>query len=250
MKHFRVVLIMLIAIWNIQIYAGSGGMDGFLRSVASADVVGIGVHGGHVGDFITRIDNAIFWLGDPGTNSVLLAIGALDDSFYLDSEGSVGDTVVFWGMRLGWRQSPTNFAFRATPFSAWEWREKLTQTGSAGHIPTPPFQFSGTWINITTNSPTMVNFVSNVVQSLCVSPDLIRYSQSLIPPLDVGWDNELSLFKADAHMEMLKLEWGESEAFLVHVLNDPLQPRKFRGHALFQLQKRFGWSETNTVPEL
>lgn len=52
--------------------------------------------------------------------------------------------------------------------SAWARRTKLTQAGSAGCVPLQPFRFSGDWINVTTNSPATVNFISNVVQSLCV----------------------------------------------------------------------------------
>ena len=58
------------------------------------------------------------------------------------------------------------------------------------------------------------------------------------------------IFKGDAMLEMLALEWSESEAFLEYVLNAPAYPRRVRGSALFQLKKRFDWPATNTVPEL
>ena len=249
MKHVRFAIVVFFAMWTIQIKAGPGGVYGFLQSVASADVVGMGVLGDSSGDFATRIDNATFWLSNPETNSVLLTIEALDDPFYLESPGTVGDTVVFWGMRQGWNPLPSNVVFRATPVSAWEYREKLMQAGSAEQIPSPPFQFPGTWINVTTSSLATVNFISNIIHSLCVSPNLNQYSDALIPPLEVDWENELSMFKADAHMELLALEGGGNEDFLEHVLNSPQYPRRFRGHALFQLKKRFDWPATNTVPE-
>jgi len=249
MKNCRTALIVFVVACTAQCIAESSGSPVFLGILAESDVIGIGTYGGWEagGD---RINNITYWLGDLGTNSVLLSpIPGLDGPVFPQLV-ETNDIVVFLGTRLGWLQSPTNFVFRATPFSAWEWREKLMQAGSGETIPSPPFRFPGDWINVTTNSPATVNFISNVVQSLCVSPNLIQYSQSLIPPLNIEEENELFMFKADAHMEMLKLEWGESEDFLVHVLNSPQFPTRIRGSALFQLKKRFEWPATNTVPEL
>ena len=221
-------------------------MESFVQMLALSDVVGIGTYreedGG--GD---RIDNITYWLGNPGTNSVLLTpIDWLDGGlFSWDVEPN--DIGVFWGMRLGWNSLPSNEVILAKS-SAWARRTKLTQADSAECVPLQPFRFSGDWINVTTNSPATVNFISNVVQSLCVSPNLIQYSEALIPPLNVKDGNELFLFKADAFMEMLKLLGREDEDFLVHVLNSPQYPGKYRGSALFQLKKRFDWPATNTVP--
>ena len=250
----KLIVVSIVIMSTLRCFAAGGqGMVGFLRALAGSDVVGIGVYGGTAGDweYRTQINDITYWLGDPGTNSVLLApIPGLDGPVFPQDE-ETNDVVVFFGTRLSWNPFISNAVFRSTPFSAWEWREKLTQTGSAGQLPPDnPFYFPGDWINVTTNSPATLNFISNVVHTLCVEPDLIEYSQALIPPLNVDWNNELFMFKADVHMEMLKLEWGEDEAFLVHVLNSPQYPRRFRGSALFQLQKRFGWSETNTVPGL
>ena len=251
MKYIKVALIVLTTLLTTR--SNARELRGFLQSVADADVIGIGVYGGPVGSPalapVDRINNAVFWLGDPGTNSVVLTTEFLDDPFYMDSEVGIGDTVVFWGMRLGWEPFTSNTVFRGRPVSAWELREKQMQLGSTGQIPDPPCRFPGTWVNITTSSPPTVSFISNIVQSLCVSPNLNQYSETLVPPLEVGWENDLSMFKADAFMEMLKLLGREDEDFLVHVLNSPQYPGKYRGSALFQLKKRFDWPATNTVPE-
>ena len=106
------------------------------------------------------------------------------------------------------------------------------------------------WVGVGTNDTQVLNYVSNVVHSLCVSRDLIQYSQALIPAIEVNADSPLFLFKGDAMLEMLALEWSESEEFLEYVLNSSLYPRRSRGSALFQLKKRFDWPATNTVPEL
>jgi len=250
MKYIKATFIVLATLLTTRSHAQE--LYGFLQSVACADVIGIGVYGGPVGNptlaSVDRIDNAVFWLGDPGTNSVVLTTKFFDDPFYMDSQVDIGDTVVFWGMRLGWVPFTSNTVFRGKPVSAWEWREKQMQLGSAGQVPDPPYQFPGTWVNVTTSSLSTVSFISNIVQSLCVSPNLNQYSETLIPPLEVGWESELSLFKKDAHMELLALEWGEGEDFLVHVLSSPEYPRKFRGLALSYLQDRFDWPATNTVP--
>ena len=248
MKTIRHAFVASAMMWTTQCLSESSGSPVFLGTLAKSDVIGIGTYGGWESGS-DRLNNITYWLGDLGTNSVMLTpISSLDGQVF-PQDVETNDTVVFLGIRLGWSLLPSNTVFRARPSSAWEWREKWVQAGSSGLIPLDPFRFPGTWIKVSTNTEATVNFISNVVQSLCVSPDLIRYSQSLIPPLDVGWDNELFLFKADAHMEMLKLEWGESEDFLVHILNSPQFPTRIRGSALFQLKKRFGWPATNTVPE-
>ncbi len=247
MKTIQFAYVSFAMMLTVQCSSKASEFPSLWRRLAESDIIGIGTYGGYeTGSY--RINNITYWLGDPGTNSVSVMLESRNSHFCALSPDTINDTVIFFGTRLGWQQSPTNFVFRATPFSSWEWREKLIQAGSAEQVPSPPFQFPGDWINVTTNSPNTVNFISNVVQSLCISPDLIQYSQSLIPPLNIGWESELFMFKADAHMELLKLEWGESEDFLVHILNSSLYPERIRGSALFQLKKRFDWPATNTVP--
>ncbi len=250
MKMTSFALILFAAIRTMPGMAATAeSMDGFLSALAGSDIGGLGTYvGGELGG--ARIDNITCWWGTADTNSVVLTIEDVDVTFIPELNGVSNGTVFFWGTRRGWNSMPSNTVFRTSDVSAWELREKLVQAGSAGLTPSPPNRFTGSWLNIsTTNANAMVNLISNIVQSLCVSSDLNQYSEALIPPLEVGWESELFMFKADAHMEMLKLEWGESEDFLVHVLNSPQYPGRFRGSALFQLKKRFDWPATNTVPE-
>ena len=242
------VMVVSFAVLASRCPAESSGSPIFLQTVAHADVVGIGRCEGNAGSHSTRIHDIIYWFGDLGTNSVALTPFDLCDDGRLLPDVGTNDTVVFFGIRKDWNPFLSNAVFRIKPMSAWELREKFVQAGSAEHIPDPPFQFPGAWINVTTSSPSTITFISNVVQSLCVSPDLIQYSEALIPPLKIGWESELFMFKADAFEEMLKLEWGENEDFLVHVLNSPQYTAQMRGSALFQLEKRFDWPATNTVP--
>ena len=247
MNRKQCLFVIVLVMRTIRGMSETSGMESFIQTLALSDVVGIGTYrsGDHEGD---RIDNITYWTGDPGTNSVLLTPIEWLDGGLFSREVNTNDTVVFWGMRLGWKPSSSNEVILSDS-SAWTWRKILTRAGSAGQIPSSPFRIPGDWINVTTSSPATISFISNVVYSLCVSPDLTQYGRSLIPPLDVGWEDNLSVFKADAHLELLKLEWGENEDFLVQVLNNSQYPRKFRGGALFELKKRFGWPATNTVPE-
>ena len=239
----------LLAVQTLQCSAEMSGDPPFVGTVGKSDVAGIGKYGGYDGEYFSRINNITYWFGDPGTNSIVLTpLDWLDGELFLQ-DVEINDTVIFFGIRQGWNPLPSNVVFRGNPASAWEWREKRLQAGSAGLIPSPPFQFPGTWINVTTSSLATINFISNVVHSLCVSPNLIQYSEALIPPLEADWENELSMFKADAFKEMLELEGGADEDFLVHVLNSSQYQRRFRGLALSYLKDRFDWPATNTVPE-
>ena len=162
-----------------------------------------------------------------------------------------GDKVIVFSSAWQWNPVPSNTVYRGVPTSAWEWREKLVLAGTSS-LPNPELSpWNGVrWVNAGTNGTEVLNYVSNVVHSLCVSPDLIEYSRALAPAIGVEADSPLFMFKGEALLEMSLLEWGESESFLAQVLNDPLYQRKIRGLALSYLKDRFGWPATNTVPEL
>ena len=83
-SYSRILMIALVA-FKLQVVSGEIG--GFLKSMAGADIVGLGMHGGHVGESDIRIDHAIFWLGDPGTNSVVITANRLENEFYWDPMG-------------------------------------------------------------------------------------------------------------------------------------------------------------------
>ena len=171
MKMIRCLLVLFVVIWKAQAYAESWGAPQFFYLLAKADTIGIGIDGGSAGAGKSRINNAVFWLGDPGTNHVVLSLRTVGWDIPWDPTNAVGDRVFFWGVRQGWNKDSTNFTFRAMPYSAWELREKLIQAGSAKQTPTPSFEFSGNFIYLTTDSPAMVSFLSNAVHSLCVEPN-------------------------------------------------------------------------------
>jgi hypothetical protein len=247
MKTARLPLAAIIAAWGSLCLAETSSFPSFLGAIAQSDIIGLGTFGGD-GPEGGRINNITYWLGDAGTNSVMLTVVDRTDGPVLPNAIGTNETVVFFGTRLGWNPLPPSVVLHSNS-SAWELRVSLAQAGSAGSMPPDPFRFPGDWFKIPTNSTATVSFVSNVVQSLCVATNLIQYGHSLVPALEADADDDLFLFKADVHMELLRLEWNESESFLTQVLNDPQYPRQIRGHALFQLKKRFGWPEDSTIPE-
>ena len=217
-----------------------------LDRAANADIVGMGTYVDREGINDLRVNNVVYWLGSTGTNSIILH----DDMGEMEGIQPTwtNHPIVFFATTNEWKNLPSNTVLCSD--SAWERREKLTVIGP----PIPPSltnrtRFNTSWFPVFSNNTAMIEFASNVVYSMCVSRDLIKYSEALRPALNTDWEDELFVFKRDASTELIELECGESEEFLVHMLNDPLMPRKFRGMALFYLQKRFSWSETNTVPE-
>lgn len=224
--------------------ASSGGNAGILQFVACAQHVGIGTYVGE-----GKLAAISAWYGDLGTNS--LSIMEWGDEPVFLQKLEPGDKAVYFLSTRQWNPVPSNIVFRGQPPSAWEYREKLISAGVSPQ-PCPKSSLWGgiRWVGVGTNDTQVLNYVSNVVHSLCVSRDLIQYSQALIPAIEVEADSPLFLFKGEAMLEMLALEWSESEAFLEYVLNAPAYPRRVRGSALYQLKQRFGWPATNTVPEL
>jgi len=57
-------------------------------------------------------------------------------------------------------------------------------------------------------------------------------------------------YKGMSFNPMWQIIWTNDETNLVQALYDPLLAHRFRSDALHELKTRFGWSETNTVPEL
>ena len=224
--------------------ASSGGNVGILPFAAHAQHIGIGTYAGGrvISDFST-------WHGGPETNSVTMLEWRDGPVFMQNLEP--GDKVIVFSSAWQWNPVPSNTVYRGVPTSAWEWREKLVLAGTSS-LPNPELSpWNGVrWVNAGTNGTEVLNYVSNVVHSLCVSPDLIEYSRALAPAIGVEADSPLFMFKGEALLEMSLLEWGESESFLAQVLNYTLYQRKIRGLALSYLKDRFGWPATNTVPEL
>lgn len=50
----------------------TAGNSPFVDTVGESDVAGIGKYGGFNGEHFTRIDDIVYWFGDPGTNSIVL----------------------------------------------------------------------------------------------------------------------------------------------------------------------------------
>ncbi len=244
MKKINCVITILLCLCVELCTASSGGNVGILPFAAHAQHIGIGTYAGGrvISDFST-------WHGGPETNSVTMREWRDGPIFMQNLEP--GDKVILFSSARQWNPIPSNIVYRGWPPSAWEQREKLVSAGVSS-LPCPESSpLNGIhWVNVGTNDSQVLNYVSNVVHSLCVSPDPIQYSQALVPAIDVEADSPLFMFKGEAMLEMLALEWSESEAFLEYVLNASAYPRRVRGSALYQLKQRFDWPATNTVPEL
>ncbi len=223
--------------------ASVNGNAGLFSVIPYAQYIGIGTYTED-----RQIAAISTWHGNLETNSITIMEWRDGPVFMQNLEP--GDKVILFSSARQWNPVPSNTVYRGKPPSVWEWREKLVSAGTSS-LPNPELvPWNGIrWVGVGTNDTQVLNYVSNVVHALCVSPDLIQYSQALIPAIEVEADSPLFIFKGEAMLEMLALEWSESEAFLEYVLNAPAYPRRVRGSALYQLKKRFDWPATNSVPE-
>ena len=220
-----------------------------VENLAFADIAGIGKCVDVTSNDTMHVEMKSYWFGNQETN-VLELTKAANDMVELMGTFEIGQDVIFFATTNEWKR--TSSGRESSSISAWNFRALLTEVGS----PCPPSLGSmsnraPSWFPVGSNDTETISFVSNLVHTACVSRNLNHYYEALRSALSTTNDAQaLYKFMPDAFREMLALESGENEAFLVNALNDPLLSRKFRGMALFNLKKRFGWSETNTVPEL
>ena len=224
--------------------ASVNGNAGLFSVIPYAQYIGIGTYTED-----RQIAAISTWHGNLETNSITIMDWRDGPVFMQNLEP--GDKVILFSSARQWNPVPSNTVYRGKPPSAWEWREKLVSAGTSS-LPNPELvPWNGIrWVSAGTNDAQVLNYISNIVHTLHVSPDLIQYSQSLVPAIGVDVDSPLFMFKGEALLEMTLLEWAESESFLSYVLNNPQYPRKIRGLALSYLKDRFNWPATNTVPEL
>ncbi len=225
------------------------GEMSIVENVAFADIAGIGKCVDLTTNDTMRIEMKSYWLGNQETNTLELT-SAINDMVELMGTFEIGQDVIFFATTNQWKRTLTGKELSS--MSAWKFRALLTEIGppctpSLGSVGSQ----ASSWFPVDSNDMETVDFVSNLVYAACVSRNLNLYYETLRPVLSTTNDAQsLYKFMPDAFREMLALESGEDEVFLVNAFNDPLLPRKFRGMALFNLKKRFDWSATNTVPEL
>lgn len=219
-----------------------------IKSFQYADVAGVGkAIGQHEDALVINVEK--FWTGSFATNPVSIhqAFGAWSDGVPRDSTNYyAGKSIVFF--------ATTNEIKSAVPrhpkYDRLIMDDTVSFTNYYGYClpkfvyPNPP-----TWYALETNDVEHIAFFSNLVESIVIARnrellyttlrDIIKRDESGAPP-----------YKTMSALTMQELFWTDGETNLVEALHDSLLAPRFRYDALFELKKRFGWSETNTVPEL
>jgi len=252
MKPLALGLALTCVAFTVSAHGESSGRQPLLASLAKSDVVGMGRFAGYIysGHFLAKpcVSNITYWVGDTNAAHVVLTYPTWSDGSMFPQDVKENDIVLFWGTRAAWNPLAEGDTL-LWDSSAWDTRQKLLRAGSASVPPPDMVNFIGDCLKVASSESAEVAYVSNVVASLCVTTNLVLYSKALIPVLTVSATDDLFIFKADAFEEILKLQWGESEDFLVGVMNDTDFPMQFRRLALSYLKTRFDWPEESEVPD-
>ena len=218
-----------------------------IKSFQYADVAGVGKAIGQHDDALV-IDVERFWMGSFTTNpvSIYQAFGEWSDGISRDNTNYyAGKNIVFFATT-----NEVKFAISSHPkYDYLIMDSSVSFTNRYGYClpkfvyPNPP-----TWYALETNDVEHLAFFSNLVESIVIGRNrnlLYMTLRDAIKSDETGSDP----YKTMSALTMRELFWTDDETNLVQALYDPLLAPRFRRHALFQLKKRFGWPETNTVPE-
>ena len=120
-----------------------------------------------------------------------------------------------------------------------------------GGFCSPKFIWSDppTWFALEPDDAEHLSFYSNIVESIIVGKDRELLYTTLRDAIKSDESGEQP-YKGMSFNPMWQIIWTNDETNLVQALYDPLLAHRFRSDALHELKTRFGWSETNTVPEL
>lgn len=220
----------------------------YLETFQHADLAGFGELV-DTGDNALVIDVKVFWAGSFPTNPITIN-NAFDEwtDDMLEGLPDVfsGKHVVFFAMTNEWKatvppQLPTSGVIL----------DNSVVITNSGDFCAPKFVMGDppTWFTLETNDVAHLAFFSNIVASIVIARDRDRLYTTLRDVIKADESVEQP-YRAMSFMPLWQLFWTGEEPELVVALNDPLLAPRLRKDALFQLQKRFGWSATNTVPEL
>ena len=213
----------------------------YLKLFQYADIAGVGTAIAHYDNSLV-IDVSCYWVGSFGTNPVIInRAGALSSS----TNYYEGKTIVFFAMTNEWKAAvPTRPLLESII-----WDDSVTFTNLDGYCQ-PKFVCDDppTWFSLDTNDIEHVVFFSNIVRSIVIGKDRDVLYTTLRDAVKSDESGEQP-YKGMSFMPLWELSWSDSETNLVEMLNDSHLAPRLRGRALFQLQKRFGWPATNTVPE-
>lgn len=213
----------------------------YLKAFQYADVAGVGTAIGHDGNSFI-IDVKSYWAGSFATNPVPIdGAGMLSNS----TNYYQGKNIVFFAMTNEWKSAVPTRPLQESII----WDQSVTFTNLDGYCP-PKFVSDDppTWFVLETNDVEHLAYFSNIVKSIVIAKDRDLLYTTLRDAVKSD-ESGAQPYKGMSFMPLWELTWRDDEKNLVEMLYDPLLTPRLRGRALFQLQKRFGWSETNTVPE-
>ncbi len=219
----------------------------YLKAFQYADVVGVGtVVGHHDNSLVIDVNN--YWTGSFATNPVAID-GAFsewtDDMLANATNCYSGKSIVFFAMTNEWKSAAPK-----RPKNEYLILDTGVCLTNIDGFCAPKFIWSDppTWFALETNDEEHLVFYSNIVQSIVVTKDRSRLYTTLRDAIKSDESGEQP-YKGMSFRPLWELLWTADETNLVKALYDPLLAPRFRSDALFQLQKRFGWPATNTVPE-
>ncbi|MGI5870144.1 MAG: hypothetical protein ACOX9C_11970 [Kiritimatiellia bacterium] len=216
----------------------------YLSFLKRSDIAGIG-RILDVSDNVLRMEVDHYWLGSQGTNVIEIERAFLEACPDLDS--IVGNAAVFFAMTNKWKNPPHSSTLPVDFEDSWEFSFALTNCGPACPPRFAPANAPPLFI-IGSNDVEVVNFFSNFVESVFITRDHGLYYRTLRDALRSESSAMLEC-RSMSFLPMFSILSHGSETNLVEMLYDPLFPNQYRYNTLFQLQKKYGWPATNTVPE-
>ncbi len=216
----------------------------YLSYLKGSDIAGIGTVL-DVDDGVMRIGVKDYWLGDWGTN--VIEIHEAFPEYLPETNSIIGRTAVFFAVT---NQSRGPFYSPALPTNfedSWEFSLALTNCGPVCPPKFSPSNFPPLFI-VGSNDVEIVNFFSNFVASVFITRDHDLYYRTLRDALR-SQSSSMKECGAISFLPMYSVLAHADETNLVEMLNDPLLVPRFRYDALFNLKKKYGWPETNSIPE-
>jgi len=199
-----------------------------------------------------------YWHGNVPTN--IISISGDTEGFFADSSSlnlppeditgtttNLGRKIVFFAVTNEWKRVLSASATPEVDQWSWEYMHSLTNLGPTTMLSFVPYLYPPGFFVDNADSPTAVLF-SNLVHSVFISADREGYYCVLRDGLN-SEQVELNKYQADLYRSMTSLLSTENEAGLIRAFNDEQLSHNSRKFALAYLCSKYGWSETNSVPE-
>ncbi len=235
----------------------AAGTVSLLRTMKYADISGIGTLLSWTNGCVNVSVDA-YWHGSIPTNIITISGDA--EGFFADSsnlnlppEDTTGTTtnlgckMVFFAVTNEWKRMLSASATPEVDPWSWEYMHSLTNLGPATMLSfAPSLCPPGVFVD-NADSPTAV-LLSNLVHRAFNSTDREGYYYVLRDGLN-SEQVELKKYQVDLYRSMISLLSTENEIGLIRAFNDEQLSHSYRKFALAYLCSKYGWSETNSVPE-